>query len=101
MGSAVGRPRRYCRRSHRQRAFEARRAGAARGLGAGEAIVPAASLEALRDARYLLETALDDVAGDLAAGSGADELRVAYDTVVAAAAEILRIPLDPEAVGDE
>ena len=98
--STVGRPRRYCRRSHRQRAFEARRAGAARGLGTGEAIVPAASLEALRDARYVLETALDDTAADLEGDPGSDDLQAAYDAVAAAAAEVLRIPLDPEALGE-
>ena len=101
IASTTGRPRRYCRRSHRQRAFEARRAGATRGLAPGEAIIAAAALEALRDARYVLRTALEDAASDLAGGAGPDDLKEAYEAVAAAAAAVTEISLEPEAVGRE
>ncbi|MCB2223901.1 MAG: hypothetical protein KQH83_06955 [Actinobacteria bacterium] len=96
---SVGRPRRYCRRSHRQRAFEARRSGRARGLGAGEAVVRAEALRALGDARYLLEAALDDTTSDLAADPG--EAASAYDALAAAAREVLAVQVEAVALGDD
>ena len=96
----TGRPRRYCRRSHRQRAFEARRLGAARGLGPNEAVVSAPELAALADRVYLVQAALDDTADDLRGNPGIDEVRDAYEHLRAAAAELARTRLEPSALGD-
>ena len=63
-----GRPRRYCRPSHRQRAYEARREADRRGLGPGEVVIARTTWESLRDALYRLESAAEDVAVDLVAG---------------------------------
>src|SRR5579862_668519 len=67
---AAGRPPRYCRRSHRQRAFEARRRAERAALPSGQVVVAQADLDRLHDRLYALEAALDDVRDDLAdAGS--------------------------------
>lgn len=94
-----GRPRRYCRRSHRQRAFEARRLGSARGLAQGEAVIATKTLASLRDRLYVLETALEDGAGDLCGSPTPDEMRAAYDMLASAAVQVLEIPIEPTAVG--
>lgn len=61
-----GRPRRYCRRSCRQRAFEARRRALELGIGEDELIVARARLERLGDQLYGLRCAVEDVRRDLA-----------------------------------
>lgn len=61
----AGRPAKYCRRSHRQRAYEARRRAARASLSDGQVVVAHADLDRLHDRLYALETALDDVAADL------------------------------------
>ena len=94
-----GRPRRYCRRSHRQRAFEARRLGGARGLAPGEAVIGTETLASLRDRLYVMETALEDAAGDLSGNPTPGEIREAYDNLAAAAGQVLEIPVEPTAVG--
>ena len=66
----AGRPAKYCRRSHRQRAYEARRRAARASLPDGQVVVAHADLDRLHDRLYALETALDDVAADLAELTG-------------------------------
>ncbi|MGP8058425.1 MAG: hypothetical protein ACLP9C_02140 [Acidimicrobiales bacterium] len=61
-----GRPARYCKRSHRQRAYEARRRAQRSGLADGLVIVAQAELDRLHDRLYALEAALEDVDSDLA-----------------------------------
>lgn len=90
-----GRPPKYCRRSHRQRAFEARRRADAATLPAGQVVVAQADLDRLHDRLYALEAALDDVEADTAGvdGSGsAARARVVAGALVhlRAAAEDLR-----------
>jgi len=94
-----GRPRRYCRRSHRQRAFEARRLGSARGLSQGEAVISTETLASLRDRLYVLETAMEDGAGDLRGSPTPHEIRAAYDSLASAAGQVLEISVEPTAVG--
>jgi hypothetical protein len=55
----------YCRRSHRQRAYEARRRADEASLPAGMVIVSQPELDRLHDRIYALESALDDVASDI------------------------------------
>jgi hypothetical protein len=85
--SGPGRPREYCRRSCRQRDYEARRQSADLGLGDTQLVVARADLDALHDRLYALEAAIEDVDRDLAAGDApaADDYREALDWVLAAA----------------
>lgn len=64
-GTGPGRPRRYCRTSHRQRAYEARRLAERRGLSDDEVLISRRTWDRLRDALYGLETAAEDVARDV------------------------------------
>ena len=83
--AATGRPRAYCRRSCRQRAFEARRRLAELGLGDAELVVARRDLDALRDALYVLEAAIEDVERDLALRRDPDDLEAALAWLLAAA----------------
>lgn len=62
--SGRGRPKRYCRPSHRQRAYESRRLATTRGLEFDDVLISRSSLEAHRDQLYLLEAAYEDVLTD-------------------------------------
>ncbi len=98
VGTGPGRPRRYCRRSHRQRAFEARRLGRRMGLSSGEAVVNGDALEHLRDSIYVLEAALDDVEADLRGRPPLEEYRRAFQHLYAAAAPLRDGWIEPVAV---
>ena len=75
-----GRPRRFCKRSCRQRDYEARRRAAELGLNEGELVVTRAELEGLRDRLYVLACALEDLDRDLTeANDDPDDLRRALD----------------------
>jgi hypothetical protein len=95
---AAGRPREYCRRSHRQRAFEARESARRHRLGADEVIISRASYDQVRDSFYRIETALDDVLSDLAAGESREALSEAFWHLYEAAAAVRGIPLEPRAM---
>ena len=80
-----GRPRRYCRRSCRQRDYEARRRAAELGIGESELVVTRRALDDLYDRLYVLEAAVEDVDRDLAAGDSPDEVRASLDWLLDAA----------------
>ncbi|MCU1463962.1 MAG: hypothetical protein JWO37_4037 [Acidimicrobiales bacterium] len=80
-----GRPRRYCRRSCRQRDYEARRRADELGIGESELVVARHALDDLYDRLYVLEAAVEDVDRDLAAGDSAKEVRAALDWLLDAA----------------
>lgn len=97
-----GRRPKYCRRSHRQRAYEARQVAVDRGLADGEVLVSIDTWQRLRDAIYVAETAAADAAADLLDADSKDELasiisdlRAAIDGVVQAAGEPLAVA-DPD-----
>lgn len=90
-----GRPPAYCRRSHRQRAYEARRRAAALSLPEGQVVVDAADLARLHDRLYALEAALDDVARDLAGRSGGQAYRRAFEHLAAAAGDLRGLVVEP------
>ena len=96
--SGQGRPPKYCRRSHRQRAFEARCLAARLDLDSGEALVDAGALARLRDRIYVLESALDDVDHDLEGDSTEAEYREAFGHLYAAAAQLRDGCVEPRAV---
>src|SRR3954451_2295670 len=58
-----GRPRLFCKRSCRQRSYEARRRANEVGLGEHELVVTRAELDVLHDRLYLLACAIDDYDG--------------------------------------
>jgi len=91
-----GRPPKYCRRSHRQRAFEARCLAARVRLDSGDALVSAVALRRLRDRLYELEAALDEVE---AMGAQADDIdyRRAFQHLYGAAAGLRNACVDPTA----
>lgn len=92
-----GRPPAYCRRSHRQRAYEARRRAAALALPEGQLVVAAADLARLHDRLYALEAALDDVAADLAESSSGAAYRRALEHLAAAAGDLRGVVVEPVA----
>ena len=95
-----GRPRRYCRPSHRQRAYEARREADRRGLGSGEVIVSRATWELLRDSLYRLESAAEDVAVDLVAGRPTKRDYVeALAHLSSAVRDLQNVAIEPTAIG--
>jgi hypothetical protein len=71
-----GRPRQFCRRSCRQRDYEARRRAAERGLDEDELIVTRAELNELRDRLYVLGETVKDVEADLTDDEADDERRL-------------------------
>ena len=98
LSGALGRKARYCRRSHRQRAFEARCLAARMGLDSGEALVDAEALCRLRDRLYVLESALDDVESDLRGKPSPEEYRGAFQHLYGAAAPLRDACPEPSAV---
>jgi hypothetical protein len=62
----TGRPPTFCRRSCRQRDFEARERARRHGLDEDELVVTRDALETLRDHLYVVRCAVDDVRRDLA-----------------------------------
>ena len=71
-----GRPRLYCRRSCRQRDYEARQRTAELGLGENELIVTRQELDGLRDRLYELAETVKDVEQDLTDDAADDERRL-------------------------
>jgi 5-bromo-4-chloroindolyl phosphate hydrolysis protein len=63
----MGRPRQFCKRSCRQRDFEARQRAKAHGLDEAELIITRTELEELRDKLFVLRCAVQDVERDLTA----------------------------------
>ena len=61
----TGRPATYCKRSHRQRAYEARRRADSLRVPTTQLVVEQAELDRLHDLLYALEAALQDVEQDL------------------------------------
>jgi septal ring factor EnvC (AmiA/AmiB activator) len=85
-----GRPAQYCRRSCRQRDYEARRLAQELGLGETELVMARSELDELRDALYVLEAAIEDVDRDLQdAGDDPRELRRSIDWLLQAARPLL------------
>jgi hypothetical protein len=71
-----GRPRRYCKRSCRQRDYEARRRAAERGLDEDELILTRSELNELRDRLFVLSETVKDVETDLTDDPADDERRL-------------------------
>ena len=96
----TGRPRRFCRPGCRQQAHLARKLAAAHGLGDGDVIVDREGLEALHDAQYLLQAAIEDVEHDLEGRPTAKDLRGALDWLLENAREAATTRVEPKAAPD-
>jgi hypothetical protein len=93
--AATGRPRRYCKRSCRQRDFEARERSKAHGLDEADLIVTREALETLRDQVFVVQCAVNDVRRDLGAETrpGAFEYREAVDWLLGSLEPLLARPI--------
>lgn len=94
-----GRRPRYCRRSHRQRAYEARRIADARGLAHDEVLLGIENWHGLRDAIYVAETAAADAATDLVDARTQEELTSIVAGLRDAIAGVVTAVGEPRAVG--
>jgi hypothetical protein len=90
---SVGRPRKYCKRSCRQRDFEARQASQAVGLGSDRLIVERASLNRLRDEVFVLRCAVQDAERDVSSTDRptVSELLDIIASLKAAAADVIAV----------
>ncbi len=68
-----GRPRAFCKRSCRQRDFEARTRAASHGLDEAQLIVTRSSLNDLQDTIYVLQCAVNDFDKDFPSGANRAE----------------------------
>lgn len=99
MPDGPGRPPEYCRRSHRQRAYEARRLARAHALGPDDVLLTRATYQALRDLLYRIEAALADVDTDLGGGADPEEYRRALWHLYRTAADVRSVAVEPKAIG--
>lgn len=90
-GTTVGRKRRYCGQSCRQRAYESRAALDRGGLPADAVVLTGDERESLSDRLFQLRCAAEDVATALADGATPEELSSLIDDLVGYAkdAEVL------------
>lgn len=84
-----GRPREFCRRSCRQRDYEARQRAAEVGLSEDELILTRQTIDGLRDRLYVLEAAVEDVRRDLAGAPTKADYRDAVEWLITAAQPLL------------
>jgi hypothetical protein len=89
VAAKTGRPREFCRRSCRQRDYEARQRSVDAGLSDGELIVTRQHLDALRDRIWILEAAIEDVERDLAGDPDPSEYADALQWVLEAAKPVV------------
>lgn len=93
--SGIGRPRQYCRPSHRQRAYEARKRAERLALAPGDVVVAKAELDRLHDRLYRLEAALDDVDADLASDRSPARWQAAFHHLAEAARDLYGYTVEP------
>lgn len=102
MRGGPGRPARYCRRSHRQRAYEARREAERRGIAPDEVLLSRFAWDRLRDALYRLEAAAQDVVRDVGSGSPTRaDYADALGHLTAAVRDLQEISVEPTAIVDQ
>lgn len=80
-----GRPKEFCRRSCRQRDYEARQRADEVGLSEDELVMTRAALDTLRDRLYVLEAAVEDVDRDLSGSPTKADYREAVEWLLDAA----------------
>lgn len=100
-GGGPGRPRRFCKRSHRQRHYEARRLAAAQGLAPDEVLLAREVFDAWRDRMAILESAIEDADQDLGDVPGLREYTEAFQGLYQAALSIRSFRLEVRAMGSD
>lgn len=94
-----GRPQQYCRTSHRQRAYEARKTASAYQLGPDDILIDQATFQRLRDLLYQLEAALDDVDADLGDAGANGDFEAAFEHLRTATLDVRGLGFEPRAIG--
>lgn len=94
-----GRPRRFCKRSHRQRHYEARKLAAAQGIAPDEVLIGRDQFDDWRDRLYQLEAAIEDAEQDLGKAPTLREYTEAFQVLYRAAQEARSFRLEPRALG--
>lgn len=94
VAAGPGRPRQFCKRSHRQRDYEATRRAKEVGLSEDELIVTRRQLDELRDRIYMLEAAIEDVDRDLVEARTVKEHREALAWLLDAARPVVQRAAD-------
>ncbi|MGI9647521.1 MAG: hypothetical protein ACR2OI_03285 [Acidimicrobiia bacterium] len=94
-----GRPRRFCKRSHRQRHYEARKLAAVQGIGADEVLLGRDQFDAWHDQLYRLEAAIEDAEQDLGDKPGLREYTEAFQVLYQATQEARAFRVEPRALG--
>ena len=96
-GEGPGRPKEYCRRSCRQRDYEARRRAAERGLDENEIIITRSRLASLQDRLWVLACAIEDVERDMADAETVDDYQRALAWLLESARPLVgEIDLQPQ-----
>ena len=90
-----GRRRRFCCRSHRQRAYEARLRSDSLGIPDGQVVVAEVDLAKLHDRLYRLESAVEDVDADLARNAGPKAYRDAFEHLCDPARDLVGMVVEP------
>lgn len=91
----IGRRRRYCTQSCRQRAYEKRRQQSSGTAGPDEATIRRADLESLQDRLYVLRSAIEVLDATLEEQPTRDELISVAREVVSAAGDLDRLWVSP------
>lgn len=94
----MGRRKRYCTQSCRQRAYEKRRQLAGDGtmtVGADAVVLNRSELESIQDRLYVLRSAVEVLADAVDDGADAGELSAVAREVVAAAGDLDRLWVTP------
>jgi hypothetical protein len=91
----AGRPRMFCSRSHRQRAYEARRRADSLKIPVGQVIVSEADLQSLHDRLYRLESAVEDVRTDLGGSPGPKAYKEAFEHLYDSAQDLVGVVVEP------
>jgi hypothetical protein len=86
------RPRGFCRRSCRQRAYEARRRARELGVADSEVVLRRAELAELQDRIFVLRCAVEDVERDLADDDSPESVRAALAWLLANARPVTELP---------
>lgn len=83
-----GRPRRFCKRSCRQRDFEARQRSARHGVDENELIVARRDFDRLHDEIFVLACAVADAEADLRDAESSADLRLIITSLLAASRDV-------------
>ena len=96
-----GRPRKFCKRSHRQRHYEARRLATKQGVEPDEVLIGRDVFDDWRDHLYLLEAAIEDAEQDLGESPALREYTEAFQVLYEAARRVKGFRLEARALGAE